>query len=239
MNGRVRGLKELNTLTSVAGEIEVCEHCCRGIFLGTLLLVLVLFPLGLRASEFPVYQITENMRPIKLSLKQVPEHLQVASQEVLPVRVILKKFYVTKTSEGASVRFEKVCEENSSIKVEDMTDGGGLVQERLILACQAEVQGTSVAVVLSGMIYDTMYGHFSDEGRTRARNFFTHLQLQAQEGPILFGLGDFNLGYTRNFPFRHWVSELSTDAAGGRRTALVFNGRTREGFVAAVRYGKQ
>lgn len=202
-----------------------------------LFLAILFFPLGLQASEFPVYQITEGMRPIKTSMTKVPDYLQRFNSETLPVRTIIKKFYVTKTSDGARVRFEPVCEENSSIEVEDLTNGGGIVQERLIVACQAMIKGNTVAVVVSGMVYDNMYGHFSDEGRTRARNFMSHLHLQTQDKPILYGLGDFNLGYTRDLPFRHWVSELSTDSAGGR-LASVIDGETREGFVAAVRYGK-
>ena len=200
-------------------------------------LLIVFFPLGLKALEFPVYQITEGMRPVRTSLKQASEALTKPHLEILPVRVIVKKFYVTKTTEGVSVRFEKVCEENSSIEVENLTNGGGMIQERLIVACQANIKGKSLAVVLSGMVYDNMHGQFSDESRTRARNFLTHLQLQIQGKPFLHGMGDFNLGYTRNFPFRHWVSELSTDAAGGK-IASVLNGNVREGFVAAVRYGK-
>jgi hypothetical protein len=75
---------------------------------------------------------------------------------------------------------------------------------------------------------------FADEETAKTRHFFTHLQMHSK-GPIVFGQGDFNLGYTRDWPVQDWVAELSTDAAGGGGVSP--SNVTREGFVAAVRYG--
>lgn len=195
--------------------------------------LLLLFPVLLQAQSLPWYQV-EQGTPLRLSTPPIV-FKSFSSSEILKVRVMIKKLFVTKTPEGARVRFEPVCEENASIEVEDLTGGRGIVQEKLIVACQAEIQGNTVAVAVSGMVYDNSNSHFSDEGRRLARNFMTHLSLHTQDQPILYGLGDFNLGYTRDFPFRHWVSELSTDAAGGK-LASISESTTREGFVAAVRY---
>lgn len=202
----------------------------KGFILGTILFCAIQG----QSSELPWFKVIESGQAQRL--KVAPKNPGVTSSSgTVNVRVLLKKFYITQTPEGARVRFETVCEEPASMEVKDLTGGGGIIQERLIVACQSEIKGNSVAVVLSGMVYDNLYGHYSDESRSRARHFMTHLHLHTQDKPILYGLGDFNLGYTRNFPFEHWVAELSTDAAGGRVT-IIEDSPTREGFVAAVRY---
>lgn len=161
--------------------------------------------------------------------------------ENLGLRVSIKRFTITRREGGASVKWEPVCEESTSIDVEDLT-GGGLISEKLMLACDSKLQGRGeVTVVVSGMVYESNWAGFSDEAPSRLRNFFSHLSLQSKDGSYLFGPGDFNLGYTRELPFRHWVSELSTDNPGGARLSAegLELGQTRQGFVTSIRYGKE
>lgn len=146
----------------------------------------------------------------------------------LPVRYHITKFIVEQTPQGPTVRFERVCEEDSSIPVIDLTGGGGLIEEQLIGYCQSLYENYPVIIVLSGMVYDTIGAYFSDENEGPVRNFFSHLSLQS-EAPIIFGIGDFNLGSTRSLPFQHLTADLSSDTGG--------KAQRREGFVATIRYG--
>ncbi|MCB0407387.1 MAG: hypothetical protein KDD34_04225, partial [Bdellovibrionales bacterium] len=157
--------------------------------------------------------------------------------EVLPVRVKIKKFFIIKTDQGFNVRYEPVCEENSQVTVEDLTHGGGLVQEQVLMSCMSDIRGESVQVTVSGLSYDSVYASFSDEKPQLIRNFLSHLSLQSSTR--IFGLGDFNLGSTSAMPFKNWVSELSTDNAGGKVNLQSLNGSTvRQGFVASLRWGQ-
>lgn len=193
-----------------------------------------------QASEFQVYALSELGR-----LSVQPEALLEGVEpldiiENLQLRVSIKRFTVTRRDGSASVKWEPVCEENASIEVEDLT-GGGLITEKLMLACESTLKGRGVIVVVSGMVYESSWAGFSDEEPKRHRNFFSHLSLQSKDGTYIFGPGDFNLGYTRELPFRHWVSELSTDNPGGARLAAedLQVGQTRQGFVTSIRFGKE
>ena len=147
--------------------------------------------------------------------------------ETLKVVVRIKKFTVHKKQTGVSVSFQPVCEFPLTIPVQDLTSGG-LISENVYGHCPSTKDGIPVSVILSGMVYDSIGATFSDEAAHIRRNFFTHLYLESSQ--YIFDLGDFNLGTTNSFPFKHWMSELSTDSQGGRERGK------RQGFVAAVRY---
>lgn len=184
------------------------------------------------------YQVQSSLGPVQVLAPQRRSLSANPEGESLRLMISIKKFFVIKTDEGFRVRFEPVCEKNSKVEVEDLTKtGGGVVQEKLYTFCESTLRGATVQVILSGMVYDTHRAAFADENPAKTRQFFSHLHLSSKE--IIFGPGDFNLGYSRDLPLNHWVAELSTDSSGGGRVLDLTNPETvtREGFVAAVRYG--
>jgi hypothetical protein len=214
-----------------------------GVVIFNLFVLLSLASSSVFAKDSPIfpeawYQVQSSLGPVKVSAPQSRTTAASPDAESLPLLISIKKFFVIKTDEGFRVRFEPVCEKNSKVEVEDLTKtGGGVVQEKLYTFCESTLRGAVVQVILSGMVYDTQRAAFADETPAKTRQFFSHLHLSSKE--IIFGPGDFNLGYSRDLPLNHWVAELSTDSSGGGRVLDLTNPETvtREGFVAAVRYG--
>ena len=197
------------------------------------LTVILLFSFSTFASE-TFYSITPGEYPVKLTGEFNASDIQVhSSSQAIRIRYKIKKFIVKKTDQGWGVSFEPVCEENSTLAIDDLRNGGGIVVEKMIGRCTSTYKGEEVAVALSGMVYDNIMQDFQDESRIEFRNFFTHLQMVGTR--TLFGVGDFNLGHTKALPFQSWVAELSTDQAGGGNPSLL--NVKREGFVASVRFG--
>ncbi|MEO0336404.1 MAG: hypothetical protein AAF202_08415, partial [Pseudomonadota bacterium] len=151
-------------------------------------------------SDFKTYQLqSDGQLQISSEFKGSDQSVRNVIED-LDLRVSIKRFTVTRRDGGASVRWEPVCEESTTIEVEDL-HGGGLISEKLMLACESELKGRGrVIVVVSGMVYESTWAGFSDEEPTRLRNFFSHLSLQSKDGTYIFGPGDFNLGYTRQLP---------------------------------------
>lgn len=183
-------------------------------------------------AKLGTYLVKLNSKPIRVldSVQGMP----AASKISQDIRFTITKFTVRRTPSGPSVVFQRVCELNASLPVDDFTGGGGLVEEKVIGSCESTIRNQTVRVYLSGFIYDSLSAYFEDESEGLTRNFFSHLFLQGS-GTIAFGLGDFNLANTRAMPFEHLASDLSTDATGGGGASSMAS--EREGFVATVRYG--
>lgn len=199
-------------------------------------MLLAVFAMNAKA-ELGVYQVEQNLTPIKVGDSARYKAMSDVIEN-LSMRIHLKRFTITKEDGQSKIKWEPICEIDSSVEVKDLR-GGGFITEQLYGTCDTQVNGYNVRVVVSGFVYESEWSGFSDEAPSQQRNFMTHLQLQSLGDPIIFGLGDFNLGYTKELPFKHWVSELSTDAAGGRALLGADTlAKTRQGVVAAVRYGK-
>lgn len=201
-----------------------------------IILFLVSFPF-FSLAQGNHYLIQSGQSPVLVPSSQAEEGFgkDVKVCEDLRIRFKIKKAIVTKDDSGWKVRFEPICEKDSSIPVEDLRDGGGVIVEKLIGKCMATYKGEEVTVAVSGMVYDNSMRDFSDESKNDFRNFFTHLQVFGTR--TIFGIGDFNLGHTKALPFESWVSELSTAQGGGGNPGGELL-QTREDFVASIRFGE-
>jgi hypothetical protein len=96
------------------------------------------------------YRIEGGLPPTPLRVSKKESHAGNTAKEILPLRVNIKKFFVTKTADGFRVRFEPVCEKDANVEVDDLTSGGGFVQEKLFTYCESSARGYAVNVALSG-----------------------------------------------------------------------------------------
>ncbi len=190
----------------------------------TAIILSLAFSLGVKAKTF--YKIIEG-KPFKVQDELKSPHSTIKTTPIA-IKFKVKKFRITRTSQGPKITFFDVCEVETSTQVLDTT--GGIIQEEIFGACKALWMDKPVTVVLSGMIYDNNRSDFQGENDGPRRNFFSHLSVEGTIGG--FGLGDFNLDSTSLIPFSHHVSDLSVDPVYNPLTEANY----REGFTATIRY---
>lgn len=186
-----------------------------------------LWPLLAQSQVLNMYQVNPGHSQPVLLENHAKVQTSTGREKRMNLRIKMTKYVITKTQQGPKVNFSPVCEIDVQIPIEDLTSGG-IISENTLGVCESKYNGKQVAVVVSGMVYDSTGFDFSDESDGWMRNFFAHLSLSSSE--IIFGLGDFNLDTTRDSNFNYLSSALSVDPQLGATA------QQREGFTARIRY---
>lgn len=189
-----------------------------------------LLMISAQAEVMNMYQVTPGQSQPILLPKAEKFQTATGREKTMDVRIKMTKYVITKTEQGPKVNFTPVCEVDVKVPIEDLTSGG-VISENNLGVCESTYKNKRVAVILSGMIYDSNGFDFSDESEGWMRNFFAHLSLSSSE--IIFGLGDFNLDTTRDPDMTYLSSALSVDPQFGS------SNNQREGFTARIRYVPQ
>ncbi len=180
-----------------------------------------------QAQVLNMYSVSPGVSQPLLNLGAVKVASFTGREKMMDVRIKMSKYVITKTETGPKVNFTPVCEIDVQVPIEDLSSGG-LISENTLGVCESTYKTKKVAVIVSGMIYDSEGNDFSDESKGWMRNFFAHLSLSSSE--IIFGLGDFNLDSTKDQNMSYLSSALSVDPQLGSTD------KQREGFTARIRY---